>query len=59
MGRQLGLSILEGGGKGPGSSTAQEMGCSLKCLWCHLMTANPIVSQAGCSREESQFYPGW
>lgn len=32
----------EGGGKGPGSYPARKVGGSLKCLWSHLMTANPI-----------------
>lgn len=44
------LSTLEeGGGKGPGSYPARKVGGSLKCLWSHLMTANPIGSQACCA----------
>lgn len=45
-----GLTVLEkGGGKGPGSSPAREVGDCLRCLWSHLMTANRIDSQARCA----------
>lgn len=38
--------MKEGWGKGPRSSLARKVGVSLKCLWSHFMTPNPIGSQA-------------